>query len=60
MKFTFRGTDITLEPTISRIAYYLEHQEQYGYAKWIILDRYSMKPIGDSGPCIFQNVKVSS
>lgn len=53
MKFTPSGPDTTLASTIDRIAYYHEHQEQYGCAKWIILDKYSMKPIGDSGLMYF-------
>ncbi|WP_347990358.1 GNAT family N-acetyltransferase [Methylomonas sp. AM2-LC] len=53
MKFTPHGPDINLESTILRITHYIEHQNQYGYAKWIILDRNTMKPIGDSGPMYF-------
>ncbi|MFZ2311230.1 MAG: GNAT family N-acetyltransferase [Methylobacter sp.] len=53
MKFTPHGPDTTLESTIERIDHYLEHQSKHGCAKWIILDRNSMKPIGDSGPMYF-------
>jgi len=53
MKFTPHGPDTTLESTIERIDHYLEHQSKYGYAKWIILERNSMKPIGDAGPMCF-------
>lgn len=53
MKFTPHGPDATLALTIARIAHYHEHQAQFGFAKWIILDRNSMKPIGDSGPLYF-------
>jgi RimJ/RimL family protein N-acetyltransferase len=53
MKFTPHGPDATLESTIERIEHYLEHQSKYGYAKWIILERNSMKPIGDAGPMYF-------
>ena len=49
MKFTPYGPDITLESTLSRIAHTIEHQQQYGFAKWIIIDRNTMKPFGDSG-----------
>ena len=53
MKYTLHGPDITLELTLSRIAGYIEHQQQYGFAKWIIIDRNTLKPIGDSGPLYF-------
>jgi RimJ/RimL family protein N-acetyltransferase len=53
MKFTPHGPDATIESTIERIKHYLEHQSNYGCAKWIILERNSMKPIGDAGPMYF-------
>ena len=53
MKFTPHGPDITLESTIARLAGYIEHQQEYGFAKWIIIDRNTLKPIGDSGPLYF-------
>jgi RimJ/RimL family protein N-acetyltransferase len=53
MKFTPHGPDITMESNILRITNYIEHQNKYGYAKWIILDRYTLQPIGDSGPMYF-------
>jgi ribosomal-protein-alanine N-acetyltransferase len=53
MKFTPNGPDAALEDTVARIARYQEHHEQHGYAKWIILERDSMKPMGDAGPMYF-------
>ncbi|WP_442498061.1 GNAT family N-acetyltransferase [Methylobacter sp. sgz302048] len=49
MKFTPFGPDKSVDATLDRIRHYLEHQAQYGFAKWIILERGSGKPIGDSG-----------
>ncbi|MGZ5008363.1 MAG: GNAT family N-acetyltransferase [Methylobacter sp.] len=53
MKFTPHGPDTTFESTVERIKHYIDHQSKYGYAKWIILERNSMKPIGDAGPMYF-------
>lgn len=50
MKFTPSGPDESVDATLERIRHYLEHQAQYGFAKWIILERGSGKPIGDAGP----------
>lgn len=49
MKFTPFGPDESVTATLDRIRRYLEHQAQYGFAKWMILERGTGKPIGDSG-----------
>ena len=53
VKYTLHGPDIILELTLSRISGYIEHQHQYGFAKWIIIDSNTLKPIGDSGSLYF-------
>lgn len=49
MRFIPHGPDATLEASSSRIARYLEHEIKHGFSKWIILDRETGVPIGDSG-----------
>lgn len=49
MRFIPLGPDATLDQTCARISRYIEHQETHGFSKWIILDRESRQPIGDSG-----------
>ncbi len=43
------GPDQTLEQTAGRIARYRAHQQKHGFSKWLILDRKTQAPIGDSG-----------
>lgn len=49
MRFVPRGPDSVIEQTRERIAKYREHQIAYGFSKWIVLDRLTHTPIGDSG-----------
>jgi RimJ/RimL family protein N-acetyltransferase len=49
MRFTPSGPDASIERTEARLAHYLEHQDAHGFSKWLILDRHSKLPIGDSG-----------
>ncbi len=49
MRFIPFGPDATLEASSARLARYLEHETKYGFSKWIILDRETGVPIGDSG-----------
>jgi len=49
MRFIPYGPDAAREASSARIARYLEHEVKYGFSKWIILDRESGVPIGDSG-----------
>ncbi len=49
MRFTPSGPDASIEQTEARLANYREHQIAHGFSKWMILDRRSKLPIGDSG-----------
>jgi RimJ/RimL family protein N-acetyltransferase len=49
MRFTPSGPDAFIEQTEARLANYREHQIAHGFSKWMILDRRSKLPIGDSG-----------
>lgn len=49
MRYTPAGPDASLEQTQARLARYQEHQIAHGFSKWIIMDRGSACPIGDSG-----------
>ena len=49
MWFTPSGPDRSVEQTEARLAGYQTHQAKHGFSKWLILDRLSSRPIGDSG-----------
>jgi RimJ/RimL family protein N-acetyltransferase len=49
MRFIPHGPDATLEASAARISRYLDHEKKFGFSKWIILDRATGLPIGDSG-----------
>jgi [ribosomal protein S5]-alanine N-acetyltransferase len=49
MRFIPRGPDGTVEDTRRRIASYRAHQSQFGFSKWLITDRQTGQPVGDSG-----------
>src|SRR5215472_13940984 len=49
MRFTPSGPDGSIEQTEARLANYREHQIAHGFSKWMILERRSKLPIGDSG-----------
>jgi len=49
MRFTPSGPDTSIDQTKTRLARYTEHQIAHGFSKWIILDRSTGGPIGDSG-----------
>lgn len=55
MRFIPSGPDTSIEKTKTRIANYQRHQSEHGFSKWIILDRHSRCPIGDSGLAILEN-----
>ncbi len=54
MRFTPTGPDTSLEQTKARLAKYQEHQTTHAFSKWIILDRVSPRPIGDSGLLVLE------
>jgi len=49
MRFIPSGADATMEDSRARIARYRDHEARHGFSKWIILDKSSGAPIGDSG-----------
>jgi RimJ/RimL family protein N-acetyltransferase len=49
IRFTPSGPDASIEQTEAGLANYREHQIAHGFSKWMILDRRSKLPIGDSG-----------
>jgi len=49
MRFVPGGADRTIEQTTARLADYRTHQTAHGFSKWIIVERFSSRPIGDSG-----------
>lgn len=49
MRYIPLGPDRTVEETFVRLARYVAHQAQHGFSKWVIIDRETGKPIGDSG-----------
>jgi ribosomal-protein-alanine N-acetyltransferase len=55
MRFAPAGADEGIEETKARLAGYVEHQKTHGFSKWIILDRASGVPIGDSGLLVFED-----
>jgi RimJ/RimL family protein N-acetyltransferase len=49
MRFIPTGPDSSVMDTEKRLATYITHQRVHGFSKWMILDRVSRTPIGDSG-----------
>jgi RimJ/RimL family protein N-acetyltransferase len=49
MRFNPTGQDHSMEQVEARLARYIAHQEQHGYSRWLMVDRESGEPIGDSG-----------
>ena len=49
MRFTPSGPDSSIEETAARIAHLEHHQSEHGFSKWIIMERFSGRPIGDAG-----------
>jgi [ribosomal protein S5]-alanine N-acetyltransferase len=49
MRFISSGPDRSPAQTRTRIESYREHQDGFGYSKWIVLEKWSGRPIGDSG-----------
>lgn len=49
MRFIPLGPDNTLDQTSARLSKYIGHQKTHGFSKWLIIDRESNRPIGDSG-----------
>src|SRR5262245_5072552 len=49
MRFIPFGPDQTQDQTAARIARYIAHGERHRFSKWLILDKATQVPIGDSG-----------
>jgi RimJ/RimL family protein N-acetyltransferase len=49
MRFTPNGPDRTQDQTRERLKQYSGHQVRHGFSKWLIQEKSSGKPIGDSG-----------
>ncbi len=49
MRFTPNGPDTSIGQTMTRLVKYQQHQLAHGFSKWIIGDRNTGHPIGDSG-----------
>lgn len=55
MRFTPTGPDTSIDRTTARLANYQAHQTTHGFSKWIILDRWTKLPIGDSGLLVLKD-----
>jgi [ribosomal protein S5]-alanine N-acetyltransferase len=49
MRYSSLGPDQGLAQTKARVQGYIEHQAHYGYSKWIVVERATSQPVGDSG-----------
>jgi RimJ/RimL family protein N-acetyltransferase len=49
MRFVPGGPDPSIEATRGRVERYRQHQAVHGFSKWVIRQRESAEPIGDSG-----------
>ena len=56
MRFIPTGPDRFMGETKKRLARYIEHQALHGYSKWIVRERASGKPIGDSGLIVLEDL----
>jgi [ribosomal protein S5]-alanine N-acetyltransferase len=49
MRYIPLGADSAIDDTKGRISRYIDHQNIYGFSKWVIVDRETHRLIGDSG-----------
>jgi [ribosomal protein S5]-alanine N-acetyltransferase len=56
MRFIPTGPDRSMGETKKRLARYIEHQTLHGFSKWIVRERASGKPIGDSGLVVLEDL----
>ena len=49
MQYIPFGADSTIEDTIARIGRYIDHQNKYGFSKWVVEDRETKRLVGDAG-----------
>jgi len=55
MEYTPTGPDKSIDETRRRIAGYQEHQSRHGFSKWIVIERSTGQPIGDSGLLVLKD-----
>lgn len=55
MRLTPTGPDKSVEQTGARLRLFMEHQKAHGFSKWLILDRNSGVPVGDSGLLVLKD-----
>jgi len=58
MQFVPKGPDTLLEATRRRIGNYQQHQVTHGFSKWVIRQRGSVEPIGDSGLLLLDELEA--
>ena len=56
MKYTPAGADKSLQDTSDRLASYRTHQDLHGFSKWVVIERDSGNPIGDSGLLVLESL----
>ena len=49
MRYTLSGPDRSTQQTAERIASYQRHQSEYGFSRWLVIERASGRAIGDAG-----------
>ena len=49
MRYTLHGPDRSIRQTAERIASYQRHESEYGFSRWLVIERASGQPIGDAG-----------
>ena len=49
MRYIPFGGDSTLDQTVQRVSRYIDHQNSYGFSKWLIHENDLKSPIGDAG-----------
>jgi RimJ/RimL family protein N-acetyltransferase len=54
MQFVPSGPDGSMEATRRRVETYRQHQAAHGFSKWVIRQRGSAEPVGDSGLLVLE------
>lgn len=49
MRYMPTGPDYTMAQVEARLARYIAHQERHGFSRWLMFDRATGEPVGDSG-----------
>jgi [ribosomal protein S5]-alanine N-acetyltransferase len=56
MKYTPTGPDTSLDASKERLERYQAHQVRHGFSKWLIVERASGRPIGDTGLLVLEEL----